>query len=751
MKTPLRFLVEVTPEWHVRIRRADTGVPVGGERALRRLPNADGGVFPLPPTGELEADPAAACVLLATGETAAIAAAYRQVVGREGRRVQDFGRYLFDTLLGAANWAEIDAAAKQSGARHIELALCWADGERDLHRLNWEMMSTPDRFLAAGSDSFGVAITRVVAGTRDTAPRALGVPPRVLFVVGTSLTDPEIRPAAELIGLMRRLRRRRRRIHSRLLEHASPDRLREAMDRFHPDVVHFICHGGFDVGGTPYLELEPDERDGPRRRPASQLLEYLECDGALPAIVVLSACHTASTPAGRVVVQAGAHETAPMATELIHGGIPVVLGMAGRVSDRICRLFTRGFGEALAEGEPLVTATAHARRVGFADGPPPHSSVDWGFPALFLAEGVSPDYRPVTATPDDPAVVIDEWITGYELEDQPVFCGRDPFVHACSELFAKPGETVPRRQVLAIYVPPGGHRCGRTRLLQELAIQSLHDGHVPVLVKPDRSKGPPTTVEQLGGAVLDAIARVRGENVLDLGRARGQLDLMRRLTPEEVCRDPGVDPEIAYQLESREAWTATAVRRAIQLDLERLQQDARAAHVLICRASGQVVLLLDEVEKYATALTDLFESMLNGFGLGSRRNPIPVVLTFALGSTTNDMLLPIAEQRFTKPWLHAMALEPFKGNGEDLLAYELVLLNPYKDLADGIADRAWAFNSDIDPDVRERWQGIFRKRLRGLPDQLGSEVLYVLTELAQSDGFVVEADDESLLKRMPLE
>jgi hypothetical protein len=410
--------------------------------------------------------------------------------------------------------------------------------------------------------------------------------------------------------------------------------------------------------------------------------------------------------------------------------------------------------KALANGEPLVTATAHARRVGLADGAPPDSSVDWGFPALFLAEGVEPSYVPVAAQPNDPAVQIHEWITGYDLEEEPVFCGREEYLQAYHELFRRPGEEVPRHQVLAVYVrPTNGERygrCGRTRLLKELAIHALHDGHVPVLVTVPASSEPPRTPEAFGAAMSAAITQVRSDNVLGLGRRRGQLDLMRRTTGE-VLQAADLDGDIAYELESHGVWTAAAVRRGIQLDLLSLRRDA--ARQCPTTADGQVVVLLDEVERYAGVLEHLFSTMLNGYGLGSPREPIPVVLAFSLGQATNDVLVPIAEQRFTKPWLRAMPLEPFR-DGEDMLAYELVLLNPYRELPDDedqIASRPWTFNPSVAADVRTFWERQFRRRLKGFPDALGSELLYDLVLFAKQQAFVVDADDEAFLRRIPFE
>lgn len=748
MSGALRILVTVGGDRVVTATRADTGAEIAPRRTLRRVVDPAHGGFPLPPADEAPG----ARDLARDGDPAAIAAVYSSIVARNGEAVERFGDYLFDTLLGTASWSAIERAAEDAAAESLELALSWADDASELYRLNWEMMRSPAGFLAAGGAGGGlpVAITRIVAVEATRTPGPVVAPPRVLFVVGAAMSDPAMRPGAELMGLLRRLKRSGRSIHSRVLERASPDSIRAAMEKFRPDVVHFICHGGVDRDGRGFLELTTDEEGDETRRYAEQLLEFMRLGSGLPKIVVLSACHTADSNGGRPVL-AGPDRAAPLAAQLIRGGVPVVLGMAGRVSDRASRLFTRGFGEALAGGEPLVRATAEARRIGFADGAAaPHRSVDWGFPAVFLASGVDPGYQPVQVEPGDAAAQLEGLIIGYDLERRPVFCGRERFFEALDEILAGPGRPAPERRVLAIYVNSTEGECGRTRLLRELAIQALRDGHLPVLALPRAGDGsdPPCTLEDLGRAVADAIARMRSSSVLGLDMPPGQLGLLSGLAAEQALADPGIDPEIAFQLRSHRRWVPAAVRRAIQLDLEALLEDARDAYELFRGEHTQIVLLLGDVETYATGLHDLFEGgVLSGNGVGARARPIPVVMTFSTGHAKDAVLRDVAEERWTRRWLNAMPLRPFEANGEDLLAYELVLLHPYKNLGDEVSGKAWAFDDEAPAAVRDKYVGSFRRRLKGLPENLGSDVFYTIVEFAMDERFIVSADDEDLVRR----
>lgn len=742
----MRFLVDIDGDWKVTVTAPSKGVAWRRSRQMRRLASGAAGNFPAPPPEELPAPTADHYELCTGADTGRLVDAYTKIATRHPLApVTEFGRYLFDSLLGEPLWRDIRAATAEEGAGVIELALCWPAAERELHRLNWEMMRSADRFLATGAGNASVAITRLVADAGALA-RQLDAPPRVLFVIGTSLTDPRIRPGAEYLGLVRQLKRSGRTIHGRLLENATPRRMREVMARFRPDIVYFVCHGNIDpLDGRGYLEFATDEheRDADARRYAEQLLEHLEVDGGFPAMVVLSTCFSAATATGAVTSRMlGAHETAPLAAELVQGGVPIVLGMAGRVSDLACRLFTRRFGESLVAGLSLVAATADARRATFAEANPPHQSLDWALPAVFMAAAVDPDYTPVHPRDDDPADRIAKLVTAYNVEREPVFCGRDDFFQAYYELFEGQG-----KGVLAAFVRESSPGFGRTRLLQELTIQAIRDGNIPVFVNTPSGRQPPRTPAQFGAQLLDAIMAVRTMLGLDLP-LDSQLDLLGQWSPHGAD-ERGLDKFVKFELRTKQEVTAKAVRRALQLDLDALTEDARGHVDLIGQAGGRVVILLDEVDKYDEGVVALFDEMLDGFGLGSMEWPAPVVLTFSLGGTMDHFLRPIVERGVALPWLDLRELTVFQDDGEDMMAYELVLLNPFSStLAPGFSDRSWGLNPEVSDDVRALWASRFRRNLAGMPKNLADPRLYLLVQWALDSAFFVEADDELRLAKL---
>ena len=98
--------------------------------------------------------------LCTTGDAEVLANAYGSIAAGQpaGPRVKEFGRYLFEVLLGKAVWAKILEQADASG---VELGLSWSTSEWALSRLPWEMMHDGTEFLAARHKPL-VAVHRVV-------------------------------------------------------------------------------------------------------------------------------------------------------------------------------------------------------------------------------------------------------------------------------------------------------------------------------------------------------------------------------------------------------------------------------------------------------------------------------------------------------------------------------------------------------------------------------------------------------------
>jgi hypothetical protein len=438
----------------------------------------------------------------------------------------------------------------------------------------------------------------------------------------------------------------------------------------------------------------------------------------------------------------GAHDTAPLATQLVAGGVPIVLAMAGRISDLACRLFVRRFVEALVEGAPLARAVSEARRAAFAEGEPPHKTTDWAFPALFLSPNVGPGYVPMAPGGAERAKQVQDWIDAYRIEHDPVFCGRDAFFDAQADLFG----SGPQR-VLAIFTESSELGLGRTRLLYELARQALRDGHVPVIVEATKATGPPRSLKRIADRLRMAIADAATNLQLDVNEfaLRSQLQLL--LDSRPGAHQPGLKASVSSQLPNVGGLPLVAVSRALQEDLAWLVLAARTKHEFIREAGGQAAVFLDDVDQYGAAAKFVFE-LVGPTGLGTADIPVPVMMTLSIVGDTRAFLWTSVVDRPAR-WVLPMKLQPFQEKiDEDMLACELVLLHPFNKLRyEGTSGERWAINVDADEDLLQLFPAKFRKVVRQMPANLASEAFYAVADLAQHYNFLIPANDNDLLRK----
>jgi hypothetical protein len=781
----MRIIFDIDADWHATIKCVETDL-VWSRKLRKHLVGAHG-YFPLPPE---EVATAAAGDAGAQGKTPyelwaddpnGLWQVYDNITRRTPHAgdsarpsdIQMFGTYLFDVLIGVELWDKILLAAKNDDL--IELALSWhKHAERHesyLNRLPWEMMRRPARFLIEGVPKAEadvpktVAVTRRVAGTERLSGLEIGPPPRVLFVVGTSLTEQQIRPGAEFMGLLRQFKSNQSSFLTKILQRATPQQINDEVKSFRPDVVHFICHGGtHPETGVGYLNLELGKNEkeaigeagaAQRQRTAAQLLTFLTGDeGRLPAIVVLSACYSAGPRVGKTLA---GHEAAPLAEELVRGGVPVVIGMSGQIADDACRMFTRQFGASLLTGKQLVKATGDGRRAAFAEGPPPLNSVDWALPAVFLAEGVASDYKPVKPDADDAKTVF-KWLREYGVDVVPVFCSREDFFDAYYDLF-KPYEP----SVLVAYAEKDIKDWGKTRLLQQLAATALREGHIPCIVSgPGDDWKPPHTVGQLCAELLKTVGKARDalglpaplnsillQILLDMAADSGQY-AEASARAQKIREKPGAQPKVDFDrlvstlisMNLDDFVKADDVREALRLELLALIEEARAQHPNIVKQESRVLVLLDEAHKYDKAFNPLFHELLGDSGLGNAKEPVPVVMSLAKG-TPADENLKAAEEKL-RSRIRFLKLPTFSDD-EYMMVYQQVLMHPFTDSYPVISEKAWVFDYNVDEKTRSKHIKRLYERLQRIPSDFKSDRFFLTIEDAKDDGFVVLADDEARL------
>jgi hypothetical protein len=152
--------------------------------------------------------------------------------------------------------------------------------------------------------------------------------------------------------------------------------LAKAMRTGHWHIFHFIGHGEFEKSTGKGLVALADE-DGQTHLFSAMELGRLLADHPHLRLVILNSCKGA-TGSDRDLFSS-------TASILIQRGIPAVLGMQYKISDRAAIEFSRSFYEALADGLPVDAAAAEARKAISIE---VRNSFEWITPVLYMR---SPD------------------------------------------------------------------------------------------------------------------------------------------------------------------------------------------------------------------------------------------------------------------------------------------------------------------------------------------------------------------------
>lgn len=728
----------------------------------RRLQRSTSGslAFPQPPQSEGQALPDAALHkrLCTTSVTADIHAVYQNIIRRDPevskKDIETFARYLASTLLNQEAWEAINAIAPD---QPIELALCSHSGVHELSLLPWEMMYGSSNFLVAETHR-PVAITRLITrlgrAHKHVPLDPLPLPLKVLFVVGNALSDTRIRPGAEYLGLLRRLEAQGiLNFQSRILLAATGQKLEDEVKRWRPSVIHCICHGGYDEEQGGFLEfVSEDEREQSARFFAPALLPRLTPDNLRP-LVVLNACDS-----GMSTALAGP----PLAVELIRGGLPVVVAMGGSVADRACRLFTRRFYEALLTGESIVEATAGGRRAGFVEVHGHQSDVDWIFPTLFLAEGVSPRIGIDTHATESWQNVQRIASSYYTVGTSSPFCDRLAFIEAY-ECLVNSSNDRPDFKVLAIEACPADTaaldrrpRYGKTRLLQELAARAVRDGHMPCLLTgPEAPSDPLAVGRKLVQAIHQTYQHFDLPWPLD---AEGCLAyeffrLRKAGRDHQACANLSPLLRQTLQLHDDCFDHLSVIAAALRIDLDNLAVLARKRS-----PQARVLLLVDDVHAFGVAPTprsalDLFlRHLLIAEGLLHPGDALRVIFTYskAMVSEYRPAVGILTEYvQNTQGFLRYLPLEAFRSpadprrdqhvQDECYLAYQQFLLA-----------RNLVIPQRTRPEKREQVYKDLHEAIGGIPSRLSALNVALETTLSlfKKWDILEVADDEDVLLQL---
>ncbi len=333
----------------------------------------------------------------APGETPGTEAATRDLDfegGEAGNDPDRAGRELFQALF---NESIRDALSRsqgmmgKEGGLRFRLQIDLDDPQlARLASLPWELLYDERTRTAFGRSPY-TPIVRYVEVLRPYDPPPFTPPLRVLIALanpaGTHPLDLEKERAAiektwaKLDG-----------VEVEIIEHATREKLFDALDRGVFHVLHYMGHGGFDERtgrGALFLETPTGEAEPILGETLGDTLR----DERSMRLVVLNACDT-----GKASHSSDLDPFAGVAAALVMAGIPAVVAMQVPVADHAAVAFAEKFYADLATGRPVDASVAAGRKAIYRANP---ESLEWATPVLFMR---APDGRLFSTppTPDPP-------------------------------------------------------------------------------------------------------------------------------------------------------------------------------------------------------------------------------------------------------------------------------------------------------------------------------------------------------------
>ncbi|TVP44549.1 MAG: CHAT domain-containing protein, partial [Gemmatimonadales bacterium] len=297
----------------------------------------------------------------------------RDIRFKEEESVEDFGKALFDMMLGG----EIRDLYRRSRQAAVEegrgLRLRLRVEAPELASLPWEYMFDEGEgdFVCLSAET---PVIRYMALDRPPPPLSIEPPIRVLGMVAS----PKDRATLDVEREIQRIDRATQRLRDEGLLHwewlpgGGWRDLQRAMRGGPWHVFHFVGHGGFDPSTQEGLLAMVDERGESFRISATQLGRLL-ADHHTLRLAVLNSCEGAKGSDTNIF--------SSTSSILMRRGVPAVVAMQYEITDRAAIEFSQVFYEDIARGLAVDTAVTEARKaISMSLG----KSLEWGTPVLYM-------------------------------------------------------------------------------------------------------------------------------------------------------------------------------------------------------------------------------------------------------------------------------------------------------------------------------------------------------------------------------
>jgi hypothetical protein len=600
-----------------------------------------------------------------------------------------------------------------------------------LSSIPWEVVlsaSVGSKTLA----QLGATVTRLIRC--DTpCPASLERPIKILFVSGTPIDDPAVKAGTEFYCIARSFTLRKRPFRTKLVVYATLDELVVAAKELEPHIIHFAGHGEFGAGGASILLRDPTPgKDSINVTPA-QLIAAL--GGALPTMVILSACQTGTAQ------PYGASESASFAAKLVNSGVPIVAAMAGKITDLATRTFSRSLMAALVNGEPIVAVSGKARKEVFnvVD-----ASSEWAYPGLFCANSVPLDYAIGSSESTDEEKRLQKRIDRFIETDnfEPHLCLREDAWSAYTNALNNTSY-----QNVLIYGEP---KMGKSRILRELARQAVREGNLAIGVSTVFPTGSsPILYQRVAAALLQGLINAAYD--LELGNDIDPSYLKAAGTKpmDEVKAPPGAEGE--FQNIGQEMRKVAVI---FEYEVRKLLAMAIAQNRL--PAASKPIVFIDNVNKMPDDLiSTFFESNgtvdVKGWAILGE-DAIPMIATADMSETSKAQRAEFKNKGKST----FVDIGPFSNADDaDIQAYERILLNPFHPEGCSIlgASEVYSLTEKFFQESEENANAVkdtFRTFINGEPAKLKSPGLYVAARIARTASLMSSSTEYTMLKAVGL-
>ncbi len=302
---------------------------------------------------------------------------HRKIISPEEQTVQKFGLAIFDALFTGEvrNRYDVSQLAASHQGKGLRLKLRIQPPE--LASLPWEFLydKRQDTYICLSNNT---PIIRYLDLPRPTQPLTVSLPLSILGMIANpkELLELDIEREKQRIEKSLEVLRNNGQVELTWLSGRTCHDLQRAMRSGTWHIFHFIGHGGFNVEEDEGLiSLEDDE--GYADNLSATQLGRLLADHRFLRLAVLNSCDGARGSKYDVF--------SSTAAILVQRGIPAVLAMQYEITDTAAIVLSRTFYEVLAEGLPVDTAVAEARKSISIE---IRNTLEWGTPVLYMR---SPD------------------------------------------------------------------------------------------------------------------------------------------------------------------------------------------------------------------------------------------------------------------------------------------------------------------------------------------------------------------------